>query len=310
MLTMTDTFVIPDDIAHLVPCQTSPELFTDPALDIDIDDDEWIGLTIDEQTARVAAKQAAELRAKAACGGCPKLFECGIWANAMGQDVFGVAGGLAQDERPGHKAVPYITDYTERGPLGQVRDDLVERWAAAGVSNKQIAERLGCNVRTVERRRAGIAAGTIIPFNPEDPTSLNAAPAQPRTSAKTFEITTPAPDTAAASPLIIARVTDETAALFDALADGRFHDRDQVIAAVAHTVDRDTALKTAPKSRTYADSDAQAATGARKFLMNRIDIAVRRGRIQIVTDADGQVLLCLEADTARTWAAHRAPADQ
>ena len=66
-------FVIPDDLVNQVPCQTQTNLYTDNALDIDIDDDEWVRLSRDEQYGRLTAKQAAEARAVAACGTCPLL---------------------------------------------------------------------------------------------------------------------------------------------------------------------------------------------------------------------------------------------
>lgn len=300
-MTSTAThFTIPEDLINVVPCQTKAALFSDPALDIDMDDDDWVLLTRDEQFARLAAKQVAEARALAACAACPALERCREWALAAGQDVFGVVGGLTQAERPNAQPAPAVTDYTERGPLGQVRDDLIERWAAIGISNKQIAERLSCNVRTVERRRAGITSGAIIIYNPEDPTRTPyRAPAVSTATATLAAV----PATAAKIPLLAQRVTAETAAMYDALADGAFHDRQTVIAAAINAVDRTQALNTAPKNRRYASDDVQAAVGARKFLMNRLDIAVRRGRIQTITSDGGKTLLCLEAETVETWAA-------
>lgn len=306
MLDSSTLFVIPDNLIAEVPCQTQSALYEDPALDIDMDDDSWVLASREEQFARLAAKQAAEANAVAACSGCPLIAECRNWATSMGQDVFGVAGGLTQEERPNHKTVAYITDYTERGPLGQVRDDLIERWAKAGIPNKQIAERLGCNVRTVERRRAGLAAGKVVVFNPDAPATVRSA--EPITAAvdnDQVSVLAPNPETAAKVSLLASRVSPETAAVYDALSDGRFHDRSEIVAATLPLVERSTALKTAPKGRKYADEDAQAAVGARKFLLNRIDIAIRRGRIHSVTSDTGRTLICLEADTAATWKAHQ-----
>lgn len=305
MLDSSTLFVIPDGLINQVPCQTQAALYEDPALDIDMDDDSWVLASREEQFARLAAKQAAEANAVAACGGCPLIAECRNWATSMGQDVFGVVGGMTQEERPNHKTVAYITDYTERGPLGQVRDDLIERWVKAGIPNKQIAERLGCNVRTVERRRAGLAAGSVVVFNPEAPAPVKEEAIAAPVDADKVPVLAANPATAAKVSLLTQRVSPETAAVYDALSDGRFHDRSEIIAATLDLVDRATALKTAPKGRTYADEEAQAAVGARKFLLNRIDIAIRRGRIHSVVSDTGRTLICLEADTAATWKARQ-----
>lgn len=305
MIEQKELFVIPDDMVSIVPCQVNPALYENPNLDIDMDEDSWVLAPEAEKITRVNLKKAAENAAVAACNGCPLIAECKTWALEMGQDVFGVVGGLTEAERPDHNTVPYFTDYTERGPLGQVRDDLIEQWAKAGIPNKQIAERLGCNVRTVERRRAGMAAGKIIPFNPNQPVEARPAtpPAAPVDTTR-LNVSTSNPETVAKIPLIVQRVSDETAAVYDILADGNFHDRSEVIEKVSATVDREIALKTAPKGRVYASEEAQAAIGARKLLMNRIDIAARRGRIQSVNDKN-RVLIRLEEETASTWRKHR-----
>ncbi len=307
---ITENFIVPDSMADKVACVTLPQLYTTLALDIDLDDAEWINLSRDEQFERLAAKELAETQAKKACFACPLIAECAEWANKMGQDVFGVVGGTTAEERPNHKNIPYLTDYTERGPLGQVRDDLIERWSKAGLPNRTIAERLGCNVRTVERRKAGLAAGTTIPFNPEaTPVKSTVETTRAWTtpiSRDDLKVLATNPETAAKIPLLVQRVTSETAAIYDALTDGRFHDRSEVIDTAIGAVDLNQALRTAPSGRKYADEETRIAVGARKFLMNRIDIAIRRGRIQSVTSDNGRVLICLEKETAATWETHRA----
>lgn len=300
-------FIIPDDLVSQVPCQTQSTLYTDHALDIDIDDDEWVRLSRDEQYARLAAKQAAEARAVAACGTCPLLDKCREWAMDMGENVFGVVGGLTHEERSSEPAQEIIFDPTARGPLGQVRDDLIERWVAAGLSNKAIAERLGCNVRTVERRRAGLASGTIRRF---DAAAKTRAAETADLSAMASTITNAAipvdtRETAASNDLLPARISAETAAIYDALMDGGLRDRSDIVAAAIPYVDRMTALSTAPGDRTYEDDEARVAVGARKFLMNRVDIAVRRGRIQSLKTESGKVLICLEPNTAAAWREYR-----
>ena len=44
---------------------------------------------------------------------------------------------------------------------------------------------------------------------------------------------------------------------------------------------------------------------ARKFLMNRIDIAVRRGRLISMTTDSGKTLICMEESAAKTWRQHK-----
>lgn len=301
-------FVIPDDLVNQVPCQTQTDLYTDHALDIDIDDDEWVRLSRDEQYARLTAKQAAEARAVAACGTCPLLDQCRTWALEMGENVFGVAGGLTHEERSGNPAQEIIFDPTARGPLGQVRDDLIERWVAAGLSNKAIAERLGCNVRTVERRKAGLANGNIRRFDAGTSASRAAETADLTAMASSTTNGAVAVDnreTVAASDLLPARISEETAAIYDALIDGGLRDRSDIVTAAVPYVDRKVALATAPSDRAYEDEAARVTVGARKFLMNRVDIAVRRGRIQSLKTESGKVLICLEPNTAAAWRQYR-----
>lgn len=307
-------FVIPDDLVNKVPCQTQPNLYTDHALDIDIDDDEWVRISRDEQYARLAAKQAAEARAVAACGTCPLLDKCRTWALEMGENVFGVAGGLTHEERSGAPVQEIVFDPTARGPLGQVRDDLIERWVAAGLSNKVIAERLGCNVRTVERRRAGLANGTIRRFDANGVKARRAETAD--LTAMASSITSAAAmsaegkETAASNDLLPSRISEETAAIYDSLIDGGLRDRSEIVNNAIPYVDRATALSTAPSDRAYEDEEAKVAVGARKFLMNRVDIAVRRGRIQALKTESGKVLICLEPNTAAAWRQYRGVSEQ
>jgi hypothetical protein len=303
MLDQQDLFTIPDGMGNQIPCQINPDLYSDPALDIDIDDDDWVRLSRDEQVARLEAKNIVEQAAVDSCMDCPLMLQCREWGQRMGANVFGVVGGLTMEERSETTVAVSLLDPTERGPQGQVRDDLIERWVAAGISNRVIAERLGCNVRTVERRRAGLASGKTIRYGTapqvELPTVSPAVLAASAASAAPVQ----AKDAAQAT-LQPQRVSPETAAVFDALMDGALRDRAEIVnLAIAH-VDRSIALKTAPNGRAYADNDAKIAVGARKFIMNRIDIAVRRGRIQLVT-TDNKVLICLSPETAAAWSAHR-----
>lgn len=300
---LNENFIIPEDLQSSTPCLTKSELYWSPALDIDMDDDEWVRMSRDEQVAALEAKTRAEEAAVDACMDCPLMMSCRKWALEQGQSVHGVVGGLTQEERGGHVTRVTISDPTDRGPQGQVRDDLIERWVNAGITNRVIAERLGCNIRTVERRRAGMAKGKIVRYTERangsesvSPailavTASNAAPAQARDAAQ--------------ASLQPGRVSPETAAVYDALLDGGLRDRTEIVTIALPHVDKATALKTAPSGRKYADVEAKIAVGARKFIMNRIDIAVRRGRIQAITTDQGKVLICLSPDTAASWSAHR-----
>jgi hypothetical protein len=297
MFSLDSLFRIPDDVAARVPCQGAQKaLYMAPALDVDMDDDEWVSLDREEQFARLEAKQAAEQAAVAACHTCPLLQTCTTWAMDQGQEVFGVVAGLTQEQRPNHNGISHA-NYAQRGPLGQVRDDLIDQWSQAGIPNKTIAARLGCNIRTVERRKLGRSQGTIVPFE----VAANANTDQLPDPAEVATVAKPA--SAAKGPLLVSRVTPETGALYDALIDGRFHDRNEVLDQVAPLIDTATALAAAPKGRQYPNQEAQVATGTRKFLLNRLDLAVRRGRIHTMTSPHGRVLICLDPEAAQSWRA-------
>lgn len=299
-------FTIPEELAAQVPCQINPAIYEDPALDLDMDDDDWVRMTHDEQYTALSAKQSAEARAVDACYDCPLMSACAEWGKQMGDRVFGVVGGLTHEERVGTSNTPeLIADPTARGPQGQVRDDLIEMWAAAGMSNADIAERLSCSVRTVERRRAGMVTGRTRKFVADRDGLNNPAPEALSALASTAAATTTTAKDAALNALQPARVSPETAAIFDALIDGGLRDRSEIIASVLDHVDRKTALATAPADRDYPDTAAKIAVGARKFLMNRVDIAVRRGRIHVVKTDQGKVLICLDPATAAAWREYR-----
>lgn len=89
-----DTF---DTQGQATPCQTHPEVFTDPAHDPD--EDLFWAADDDGKAAIVAAKERAENLALAACSRCPLAAECRDWASKV--DVFGVAGGTRNAERNG-----------------------------------------------------------------------------------------------------------------------------------------------------------------------------------------------------------------
>jgi len=302
---------IPNEVEHLVPCLQSPSLFTDPALDLDQDDESWVLLSTSQQHFQIAARQAAEERAVAACRTCPILDECREWAMEQGSGVFGVAGGLTYEQRTGggRKALPAV-NHAHRANLGNSSDDQIVRWSAAGVPDSTIAQWLECDVSTVEKRKEYLSAThTVDPFTEEArdtaplscdsniDSTLSADPGLYAVAAGRAK----AAMKAASSRLIPGRVSRETAALFDVLCAGGQRDRSEIVDSVLHVVDRQVALAKAPAGRNYADEDTKVRTGARKFLMNRLDIAVRTGRIIEVTTNNGRKLISMEPTSAAAW---------
>lgn len=99
-------------------------------------------------------------------------------------------------------------------------------------------------------------------------------------------------DTHATSALNLSRMTEETRAIYLYLAASAAGQasRDSVVEATQHLVDDDTALKWGGK-RNGTDEEKKAA-GRRKFILNRIDVAVRRGRI-VSQKVNGTITLSL-----------------
>lgn len=313
-------FNIPEDLIGKTPCQASPILYEDPALEIDLDDAEWLTLSGQEQHAKLEAKRRAEENAIAACNTCPLLEACREWAMEVGDGVFGVVGGTTLEQRIGIASTKIPVDTRLRGPLGQVRDDLIEEWTNQGISNRVIAQRLGCNIRTVERRKAKLAAGTAKRFDGSSASlenhladnsilpvgvSFSGTAIRDMVSSEAQLSNVDNRLDVASNNLIPSRVSAETAIIFDLLIDGGLRDRNSVIDAVIPTIDRQVALDSAPDGRLYEDDAAKIAVGARKFIMNRIDIAVRRGRIVSMKTESGKILICLEKKVASIWRAYR-----
>jgi hypothetical protein len=294
-------FHIPEDMIGKTPCQSNPILYEDPALDIDLDDSEWLSLTSEEQQERLSAKKTAENSAVAACNTCPLLEACKEWAMKVGGEVFGVVGGTTTEDRLGIATRRIVIDTKQRGPQGQVRDDLIAKWSSEGLSNKHIADRLGCNIRTVERRKIKLIDGTGQHFDGRIATHTLASllPVEAGSDILASRIHV------AASDLDVNRVSTETALIYDLLMDGGLRDRNAVIDAVVPIIDIETALTSAPEGRIYKNDSAKANVGARKFIMNRIDIAVRRGRVVIMKTESGKTLISMEASAAQIWQGHR-----
>jgi hypothetical protein len=325
MLELNNTeayFDIPESMIGKTPCQISPIIYEDPALEIDLDDAEWLSLESIDQHARLESKRTAEAVAIAACNTCPLIEACKEWAMKTGDGVFGVVGGTTLEERIGAPITRVPIDTRLRGPLGQVRDDLIEEWTNQGVSNRVIAQRLGCNIRTVERRKAKLLAGTAKRFDGSEiigeASKVNkpSLPIGVKSEGSPVAISQLIPSEnslanienrvdAANNDIIPARVSPETALIFDMLMDGGLRDRNTIIDALIPSIDDELALSSAPDGRVYADEESKIQVGARKFIMNRIDIAVRRGRILSMKTESGKILICLEKSVSRVWRAYR-----
>ena len=302
MTSLKDSLFIPKDYVDSTPCITNSQLFTDSALDVDTDDESWIELTDGEKNILLQRKVEAETRAKSACQACPILSMCREADERLSEKAFGVVAGRNYEERTG--TVPIVEEVIPRGPMGQVRDDLIESWSKLGLSNTVIAQKLGCHPRTIERRKVGLASGSVVRYNGAASSNQNIAESRSVVLTNISEVGKPkAAKRVADNPLQPARVTPETAFIYNLLVDGEFHNRSAVLDLTLPHVDSEVAFNRAPKDRTYASHEARIKIGARKFLMNRIDIAVRSGRINEVTIKNGTKLIAMEPNTIKVWQA-------
>lgn len=306
-----DFLDIPEDLNGHLPCATQSHLFTDSRLDIDFDDDSYLLLSSDEQHTLLAEKQAAETAAAAACQTCPLINECREWA--LNTRVFGVAGGLTDKQRAqmtGAALPEPVVDTAQRGSRGVIRDDLVSLWTSQGMSAAQIAERLHCNKRTVERRRNAIADHGVT-FGVDNPTYVHVTidendarnhtadngqrrrATDPEVIAARTDAATPK-HTPAKRAINLTKVSPETLAMYRTLADGGLRDREEVITAATPYVDDATAEKWG--KHTKGTPEQKIAAGRRKFIMNRLDIAIRRNRINAKKTDTNRVVLSLASD--------------
>jgi DNA-binding CsgD family transcriptional regulator len=90
--------------------------------------------------------------AKKTCRACPVRAECLAYA-LDNNERFGIWGGLSERERRRLRKGQPMTD-----PVKARRDATVRRLTEEGFSAAEIAERVGCNERTVLRARAAVAA--------------------------------------------------------------------------------------------------------------------------------------------------------
>jgi hypothetical protein len=102
-------------------------------------------------------------------------------------------------------------------------------------------------------------------------------------------------------------VTGPSIAIFDALADGQWHDRDDLLATVAATVPDATGIRWGTRkgdpTPTGLDYITAIARGQRKFANNRVLIQIRGQRV--IQDPTNPDRFRLAPGIAATWAAHK-----
>jgi hypothetical protein len=294
-MTKSDLLVIPENMESSVPCLTKSNLFHDAALDVDKDDEEWTKLSPEEQSYAEQAQTIAIAKAEDACMDCPIFVKCKAWITDLEKDpekwVSGVVAGQSEEKR--HKQ-------TARGSKGEIRGDLVANWSALGFNKNEIADKLDASTRTVERQLAKLKEGSIVQY-PQDGSDTIGLVIPISLKVKTAE-------RIAITPLQPGRINSASIALFDALIDGAQKDRDEIVDSILYSVDRPTALAKAPGgNRVYDDEEDQFKTGARKFIMNRVMILTRSGRIIQATTPTGRILISLDPESAAVWREFRKP---
>lgn len=299
-------FRIPEDFTQKVPCQQSPQLFDDVALEIDLEENEWLALKGTEQNAYIQAKREAEERAIVACNRCPLLEACKDWALSTEVEIFGVVGGTTPEQRsPQLKTSHIAADPTTSKQSKSDRDAIIHEMLAAGVSNKDIAKQVRCSIRTVERRKAALRNPAIPVHDQATTPSVNNADAILR-SGKVTRLQRSATTEEASNTLTPSRVTPETAAIFDELVDGSVRSREALLELAPALVSKEQALSTLAEDRVYETEEEAYSAGARKFLMNRIDIAARRGRLILMQTETKDILVSMDPETASVWSSYRA----
>lgn len=271
---MTGTLPVPREHADSLPCVLRADLFTDPLLDVGLDDETFVALPSAEQHAQVAKKQALERECVLACQACPIVQQCREWA--LRTHVHGVAGAMTERERAVANGLPTpdrILEVTSADEQVALRDEQIYRMTVAGYPTAVIAQSLGVNERTVQRRRKEIrehgfrARRTAASDAPQ----AKAAGEASRREVEPHEMTVTTIGgrrPARSSSVNTGRVSDLTTAIYRHLAGGLAVNRDDVIEAVEHLVNPEQA--------------ARRNGGARQVVLNRIRIAVREGRIHSV----------------------------
>jgi len=336
---ITNTLTLPEETADYIGCASGPSAthFTDPALDINSERylvhdsnntligtfDKWtiakqaateIGgtLTIDDREPaqlddrelreRIEARTEAEQQALRICNSCPALESCREWA--LNNDVFGVAGGLTQTQRT------TITTKIRARRGNTDRDLRIAALIDAGLSNKEMAQKLGCSERSAARYRAQLK-GKNMTHAPEEENITWEEAHEVLMRSKTPDLKDHAREYSrevryqATGSFQASRVTPETAAMLDLLLDGREHDREEVIATIASSVDDEMARKSIRNPENRENPSEQHMNQARRRVaLNRLHILTRRGRV-IETKQGSSTTYSMETRTGYQWAAFR-----
>ncbi len=314
-------------------CTMRSSLFNHDALDYDPRDEDYADLTPQQHAEHALDKENVEAAAKAVCASCPMLSLCRSEAIAASGPAYGVTGGLTAAELRALRNPNLIADdtddeYTEepqpvvadrdRGTRGQVNDEAVGRLTRAGWDSPQIAEELGCSVRTVARARARLrkleqATSHEVLVSAEE--QVIAAAEEQVAAVVADEITTAVEDLIAdvahqgdtianqigqatrvaddtpvatvsplhaTTPLAARRLSPAMAAVYDALADGHWHHRSDLLDLATPLVDADHALAWFNRKNpedTRTSRQERIRRGAREVVANALTASARnRGR--------------------------------
>jgi AraC-like DNA-binding protein len=262
-------FHIPENTP--VPCITNPQVFFHNDLEVDTQSPEWRTSTLNQKAARITAQEAAEREAVNLCIVCPLFTECNQWAQGTHSSIFGVVGGLVPEERRTPNTAIYVLD-NERDHRGRVRVDVVHRLLRLGKTHQQIADDLNCSSRTIAR----ISQQQPQKSNLEEIAAPSPVQREHKKATKTI-------DTSA--------LTHETQRIYEYLTHGQWNAREELLTELLNIVPQEAAHKFAPPNRFYSSETDRYKAGARRFLLNRLDIAQRRGRIIKHTTEDGEVMI-------------------
>ena len=250
-----DTDINWDDRA----CASYPNLFAADVLSYTPQGEEFAHLNEHEHAEMAVNREHAEAKAINICMGCPLLFACE--KEVLKNEVYGVAAGMTAEERHALAPLSAITELDthprDRSWRNRINDEAVSVFTRQGWTNEQIANELECTSRTVARSRARMRD------------DLEPVPAEVVIAAVTY------------IPVNInlgKRVSKPMQAIYGILADGAFHDRDELIAAGINFVTDGEALAWFDR-RHRADTTTplavRIAKGARATTDNRLSASAR-----------------------------------
>lgn len=301
-------------------CLGQAALFQASILDYSPTSDDYADLTEAEHAALAAQKAATEEKAIDVCYGCPFMMQCESWS--VENSVSGVAGGRTEAERIEMRAERGLDQQpaqaepsvcaADRGKRGKIDDATVARLTGAQWSSQRIADEMGCSVRTITRSRDRLAKAaaeqaaeqarvaaeqaaatalddTLIRDEIADQVTQQSAARGAQyvayTSGRPVTNLTCA-TTGAARPPRAGRLSPSMKAIYDALSDGQWHHRRDLINTGALFVTDEEALawwdkNIAPKAKTAVADIPRAkriADGARDKVANALSASARNGK--------------------------------